>query len=140
MDISSSTVTGLLTWPEIQYSLVPEFLSRPKPANHWAPDLRRWELLERLGTAFETASHTVEVRRIPTGAGRYNIPNVGIFLWRLQAYRLSESPAVSVDARRFLFSPLGNDTELFNLPQTEDEITHLAAPRNVPGLSSSYRW
>ena len=31
---------GLLTWPEIQKSLVPEFLGRPKLANHSAPRLR----------------------------------------------------------------------------------------------------
>ena len=32
-----STVQGLFTWPEMQYSLVPWFLSRPKPANHGPP-------------------------------------------------------------------------------------------------------
>src|ERR1035438_10509723 len=35
--ISSSTVHGLLTCPEIQKSLVPAFRSRPKPANHDPP-------------------------------------------------------------------------------------------------------
>lgn len=37
MDISSSTVQGLLTWPEIQKSLVPELRGRPKPANQEPP-------------------------------------------------------------------------------------------------------
>ena len=37
MLISSSTVIGLLTCPLIQKSLVPEFLSRPKPSNQLAP-------------------------------------------------------------------------------------------------------
>ena len=76
--------------------------------------------------------NTLEVRRIPTGAGRYNIPNIGIFLWRLQANRLSESPAVPVDERRFMMSPLGNDTPLFTRPVTEAGIIHLAQPVNVP--------
>ncbi len=109
-----------------------QYMNHLRPENHAAPDLRRWESLERLGMAFATASHNVEVRRIPTGAGRYNIPNIGIFLWRLQAYRLSGSPAVPVDARRFLFSPLGNNIPLFSRPVTEDRITHLAEPLNVP--------
>lgn len=37
MDISSSTVHGWLTWPEMLKSLVPEFLSRPKPRNQVPP-------------------------------------------------------------------------------------------------------
>ena len=36
-DISSSTVQGLFTCPEMLKSLVPEFLGRPKLANHSPP-------------------------------------------------------------------------------------------------------
>lgn len=79
--------------------------------------------------------HTVDVRRIARGRGRYNIPNVGIFLWRLRAYSLTLSPAVPVvsgGTDRFFFSPLGCNMQLFNLPVTEDDVTHLAEPLNVP--------
>jgi hypothetical protein len=34
---------------------------------------------------------------------------------------------------RFTFSPLGLDAPLFNPPQPEPEVTHLAEERNVPG-------
>ena len=37
MDISSSTVQGLLTCPEMQKSLVPRLLGRPKEENQLAP-------------------------------------------------------------------------------------------------------
>jgi hypothetical protein len=37
-----------------------------------------------------------------------------------------------VDDHRFLFHPLGVNTPLFNRPQTEKSITHLAEPLNVP--------
>lgn len=37
IDISSSTVQGLLTWPEMLKSFVPEFLSLPKPRNQEPP-------------------------------------------------------------------------------------------------------
>lgn len=37
MDISSSTVQGWFTWLEMLKSLVPEFLSLPKPRNHEPP-------------------------------------------------------------------------------------------------------
>ena len=75
------------------------------------------------------------MRGIAKGRGRYNIPNVGLFLYRLQALSLTRSPAVPFspgDQQRFLFSPLGIDLPLFNSPLTETEVTHLAEPINVP--------
>lgn len=109
-----------------------QYMNHHRPDVVYAPDQRRWEPLERLGTAFETSAHTVSVRRIATDKGRYNVPNIGIFLWRLGAYSVTESPAYRVDSSRYLFSPLGNDTQLFNRPQAEDDISHLAVPLNVP--------
>src|SRR5262245_61499399 len=109
-----------------------QFMNHIRRTNFYAPDLREWEPLERLGTAFETTAHTVDVRHVERGEGKYNIPNIGIFLWRLNAFRLRSSPAVPVDTRRFLFSPLGANTPLFTRPQTEKSITHLAEPINVP--------
>jgi hypothetical protein len=109
-----------------------QYMNHLRPRNLYAPDLRRWEPLERLDTAFETTAHTLEVRRIASGRGKYNIPNIGIFLWRLRAYSLTDSPAAKLDDRRYFFSPLGNNTPLFNSPETETEITHLATPQNVP--------
>ncbi len=97
-----------------------------------APDLRRWEPLERIGTAFDPIMRTVDVRRIASQRGRYNIPNIGVFLWRLDAYPLSGSPAARLDAQRWRFHPLGIDQPLCTKPATEDEITHLATPLNVP--------
>jgi hypothetical protein len=84
----------------------------------------------RLGGAFDSTAHTVDVRNIETGRGRFNIPNIGLHLWRLTAYRHTRSPAVRVDDRRYLISPLGHPLPLFTNPQTEDEITHLAEPIN----------
>jgi len=40
MFISSSTLHGLFTFPEIQNILVPVFFSLPKEANHLPPLLR----------------------------------------------------------------------------------------------------
>jgi hypothetical protein len=100
--------------------------------NTYSPDLRQWEPLERLNTAFDSVAHTVDVRHITNGRGRYNIPNIGIFLWRLGAYSLTRSPAFKVDGRRYLFSPLGNSVQLFSRPQTESEFTQLSQPIDVP--------
>ena len=127
-------VTG---WPAravefFQWLQTSQYINHIRLANAVTPDLRRWEPLERRDTAFDTLAHSVSVRRIETQKGRYNVPNVGLFLWRLEAFSLTRSPAVRVDDRRFLFSPLGNDMPLFTRPVTETEITHLAEPVNVP--------
>jgi hypothetical protein len=84
--------------------------------------------------AFDGFAHTGEMRRIASGRGRYNIPNVGIFLWRVQALRLTGSPLVDADGggRRFRFDALGTDRQLFASPRTEEEITRLAEPLDVP--------
>lgn len=119
-----------------------ELLSATQYINHVrlhsarTPDLRRADLLELLETPFDTAAHTVDVRRIARNRGRHNIANVGLFLWRLRAYhlpRVTPSAVVGGAAGRYTFSPLGNDAPLFNRPQTEDSITHLAEEVNVPG-------
>ncbi|HYP21213.1 MAG TPA: hypothetical protein VEY08_14170 [Chloroflexia bacterium] len=103
--------------------------------NHRTPDLRDINRLGLLNTPFDTIAHTGEVRHIDTRRGKYNIPNVGLFLWRLQSYAISlgtPRPADPPDGR-YWFSPLGNDMALFTRPQTESEITHLADETNVPG-------
>ena len=97
-------------------------------------DLRNGNQLELLGGPFESATHTAEVRRIASNRGKYNIPNIGLFLWKLQSYFISQSTPRKVSDRRYTFSPLDNDIPLFNRPQTETEITHLAEEINVPGL------
>jgi hypothetical protein len=109
-----------------------QYMNHIRPRHWYAPDLRAGETLEWIGGPFDDIAHTVDVRRIESGHGRYNIPNIGIFLWRLDDFRLTESPAVRLDDRRYLFSPLGNNTPLFTRPEPEPEISHLARPINVP--------
>lgn len=110
-----------------------QYLNHLRPHNLAWVSLRAWEPLERLDTAFNSVAHTLDVRRIETGRGRYNIPNIGIFLWRLQAYLINRRSAFPVtEGLYFTFNPVGIDAPLFNIPQTEDEITHLATPKNVP--------
>src|SRR5262249_39755155 len=109
-----------------------EYMNHLRPDHVGAPDLRQWEPLERLDSPFDPVAHTADVRQIATGDGRHNIPNIGIFLWRLNAYSLTGSPAFKLDDRRYLVSPLGNNAPLFTNPVPEDRIEHLATPLNVP--------
>lgn len=109
-----------------------QYMNHIRPGKGGTLSLRYARSLEFLHGPFEDASHTVDVRRIAGSRGRYNIPNIGIFLWRLNAYSLTDSPAFKMGDRRYLFSPLGNNAPLFTRPETEEEITHLAEPVNVP--------
>ncbi|MCA8948060.1 MAG: hypothetical protein KDE27_01075 [Planctomycetes bacterium] len=104
--------------------------------HHRTLDLRDTGRLELIGSAFDPATYTVDVRPIAEGAARPNIPNVGLFLWRLTSYPIERSEARAVAEPgdgRYRFDPLGLDAPLFNRPQTETEITHLATEINVPG-------
>ncbi len=109
-----------------------QYMNHLRPTNLATVDLRNWEALERRDTAFNGIAHSADMRRIETQQGRYNIPNIGLFLWRLDAFTVRRSPAFRVDDQRFLFSPLGNNQQLFTRPQSETDITHLAEPLNVP--------
>jgi hypothetical protein len=92
--------------------------------------------LARIDTPFDTAAHMADVRRISRRRGRFNIPNVGIYLWRINDYELAASPAVKLvpaaTDRRYLFSPTGANAPLFNHATAEDTITHIAERANVP--------
>lgn len=120
-----------------------ERLAISQNVNHIRPgnttvDLRASNPLQQLGSPFEQqVAYTAEVRQ----QGRYNIANLGLFLWRLQSYPITKGNAgilqkthPSLRDRGYTFNPLGDpEVNLFNPPQTETEITQLAEEVNVPG-------
>ena len=71
--------------------------------------------LQDAATPFETLRRTADVRHIDNGRGLTNIPNVGVFLWRMQAYPMDGVTARAVDTLRFTFDPLGASRPLFAL-------------------------
>jgi len=114
-----------------------QHMERLRPENHII-DVRQITSPEDVypTSPFEELAHTVDVRNIATGQGRYNIPNIGIFIWRLKAYRLSDvpvTPAPINDKNRYLyfFNPLGTGLQLFTHPQHAEEPTQLAGPLAV---------
>lgn len=115
-----------------QRLITTQYMNHIRLHNLQSPDLRLGEPLEWIGSAFETCNRTVDVRRIESGRGRHNIPNIGLHLWRIQAYPHRQSPAFRDGPRRYRASPLNHDLPLYNRPQAEDGITHLAEPDNVP--------
>jgi hypothetical protein len=100
-------------------------------------DLRDGDALDRLDGPFDRLAHTVEVRRINSQhtPGRYNIPSVGLFVWRLKVYSVTRTPACcleEVGPHCYTFSVLGNDAPLYVDPQPEGAPTHIADELNLP--------
>lgn len=125
-----------------------QYMNHVRPHAVAAPGLRDPGPLSwgtRMNGAFDDLAHTADVRRIaapaPLRPGRYNIPNIGIFLWRTEAVRLTRTPLLphGTDLRRYRFDTLGSDSRLYGPPRTETEITHLAEPFDVP-LPLDRRW
>jgi hypothetical protein len=97
-------------------------------------DIRRGVELADLGTAFDRIAHGVDVRCINARhfPERYNIPNVGVFVWRLPAFSITQAPALYNDASPncYYFSALGNDTPLYNRAQETE--AHPKGKLNLP--------
>lgn len=98
----------------------------------YSPDLRNWELLENLNQPFDQCTHTIDMRNMTSNQGKYDIPNIGIYLWRLKTYSLTNVVAAPHDDKSYFFNPLKIATPLFIRPQSVDEMTNLAHPFNVP--------
>jgi hypothetical protein len=116
-----------------------QYMNHIRPRNHYAPDLRNWRVGAYMDTGFDDTAHNIDVRRIAVERGRYNIQNIGIFLWSLGAYSLTLSPAtpsasnLAGKPQCFRFSPLGRDIPLFTNPVSQGaEITSAATQVNVP--------
>lgn len=110
-------------------------LNRPQLASR-SVDLRHGDALERIDGAFDELAHTIDLRRLQSQRthGRWSVPAVGLFVWRLRPYSITEAPAYCIDRVRhqYTFSILGNNTPLFTLPEREPSPTHIADELNVP--------
>lgn len=113
-------------------------------------NLRRGGELARRNSAFDKLNYTVDVRRIaprvravadpdPTpldinlhGGGKFNIPNVAVYLWRWKSFPLTKAPAFQLDSHRYLFSSLGKEIQLFNALLPRESFSRLTGRLDVP--------
>jgi hypothetical protein len=101
-------------------------------------DLRWMDAFDLLDGPFDTLAHTVDVRSVASHrtVGRYNLPNVGVFVWRLREYPVTKSQAANREneglPHAYTFSFLGNDAPLYARTQPETDPTHIADESNLP--------
>jgi hypothetical protein len=99
-------------------------------------DLRDGNAMELLAGPFATTARSVDVRRIETDRGKHNLPNVGLYVWRLGAFPVTGATAgtrASLPPGYYTFDPAGADTPLFHRGEAETTATHIAEEWNVPG-------
>ncbi|MGC2698424.1 MAG: hypothetical protein WA738_21760 [Candidatus Angelobacter sp.] len=95
-------VTG---WPArvvefFQLLSTTQYLNHVRLGNLATADLRNADAMELIGGPFEKTSRTADVRHISNGRGKYNIPSIGIFLWRLQDYEIGPIPVSPADSTK----------------------------------------
>lgn len=90
-------------------------------------DLRDGDLLDDADGPFDRLAHGAEIARASSArrAGRYDIPDLGLFVWRLGCYSVTQAPAYCWDQARhqYSFSILGADTPLLTSPQPPGRLT-----------------
>src|SRR5215218_8501056 len=139
LELLAGDVAG---WPARAVEFYPlldqaQRLAHLRPTRGRTVDLRRRSALDLLDGPFDRQAHTVDVRRIVSHqtVGRYNVPSVGIFVWRLNAYPVTVTQATcleDVGPHCFTFSILGNDTALYTNSEPETDPTHIAEEINLP--------
>ncbi len=120
------------------YNPLPENLATPtrRPSvRARVATIRHADQLDRVGGAFDDVARNVDVRRVASARGKHNIPSVGVFLWRLQAFPVTRSPAAAAQEGPGLYrmSPLGDDAPLFNPLRSERPETGSIEESDVPG-------
>jgi hypothetical protein len=111
-----------------------QFVNHLRLQSLGAADIRHHAVASTAGTPFDRNSHAVEVRRIRSKRGRFNIPNVGIYVWRLDAFANPDDPsnAFRVGDGHYTFDPLGGDRALVNVPKAKKSPFTRTTPADVP--------
>jgi phage tail-like protein len=107
-------------------------------------DIRSTVALERLDGPFDTSMRTAEVRRIASGRGMVNLPNIALFMWRSQLWPVSGVNAEDMGVAgvsAWWFRPVGGARPLYAPLETEVDPAAVATEASVPlALSRRRLW
>jgi len=139
-------------WPAVAvefFSLLQQTrnVNRQKGGVPATMSLRDADTAALTGGPFERAAHSIDVRAIGRSSGRYNIPNLGLFVWRLHnndlpfltderegGYLGGVVPRVAPHGAGYrLLDPVGRPLRLFNRPRTEQSLEQSSTDASVPG-------
>jgi len=114
---------------------VTQHVNHVRAAGPGTAGLRDATRLQLTDGAFDPGPRTGEMRRIADRGGRYNIHNIGLFVWRAEAFVLPfcEARLVTGVPGRWFVDPLRRDLPLANTPETERDIESLAREEHTPG-------
>jgi hypothetical protein len=126
VDDTDTEISADQAWAQSQTTPAPRLRHKAGSA-----DLGRVATLDRVGTAFDSTPRRAEMGRIEDGAGRWNLPNIGLHLYRTDVVALG-SPFAGGDgqaaspghlvlpthpgAAMYRFSPFGADQPLYQRP------------------------
>jgi hypothetical protein len=137
LDVLAKDITG---WPSYAVELR-RSLAFIQNINHLqmalanTVDLEKIEALNRLNSPFNSIAHTTALKAFSEdNMPGYNIPGVGIFVWRLKDYPVTTTQACqikSAGAKCFTFSALGNDTPLYTHPDENNPVNELRYPMPI---------
>src|SRR6476646_8990764 len=105
------------------------------PAGGFA-DLRNVHGANLTGSAFDEYFHTADVRRGRGVTGWYNIPHLGVFVWRLKTFYVRGVAPVQVKGcpQEYTFDPTGRDIPLFAQDDTSSSDQWISPlEHQVPG-------
>jgi len=111
-----------------------QFMNHLRLQSLGTADIRHYAVASTAGTPFDSNCHAVEVRRIRSKRGRFNIPNVGVYVWRLGAFANPDdaSNAFRIGDGLYTFDPMGDDRALVNVPQAKKNPFTRTTPADVP--------
>lgn len=131
---SASTLWDAVSVEYFEKIVIAQSMRLPRPTRLGTAPIRDLARMRRVGTAFDAVPRVVEVRRIRMAGGRWNIPNIGVHLFRLRAMRRGWSAAAPAAAgtRDFFFHPLGIDQTLFARPVEDGDALRRRTAGDMP--------
>ena len=104
---------GALAAEMLQRLVWSQNLNCLRPSAIQALDLGDSPVVARIGTPFDQACRSVDIR-VPDGdVGLYQVSNLAFFLWTIASQPWAGADPVAIGGRRFFFHPLGHDQILY---------------------------
>ncbi|MBP6237646.1 MAG: hypothetical protein KA536_15960 [Saprospiraceae bacterium] len=92
-----------------------------------------WKQLAFANTPFDSMPKSADVRNIALKRGKYNIQNIGIYLWRINSYQVTKRQASqhNLGLKQYKFNFKNIDQRLYNKVESEKSIDSFAERLNV---------